>query len=175
MKKILFLSILFLSLVSCEKIDKKTQFSVDYSTSFQMPADMTTQTPVDLGTFSLIWDNNIFDDYKTSKDLIDNASLKTIVLEINDNASQNFNFLKGIEIYLKADGLPTLRIAWKNILQNLSENSLQLEHLSDNLSEYFKKDKVQIKIMTINDAVLSEPVDINVKISVYIDAQLLGN
>jgi len=178
MKKILFLSILFLGLSACEKIDKFTQFSVDYSTAFDMPIDATTQTPLELGTFTLGSDSDIFSEYDTSKDLIDKATLKNIELSINNNtnnsSAQNFDFLTDLEIYLLADDLPTLRVAWKNDMQNTGDKNFELEHLSDNLADYFKKDKVKIKIMAKTDEVLSQPVTVDVKLSVYIDAQLLG-
>ena len=176
MKKILFLSIFILGLSACDKIDKFTQFSVDYTTAFDVPVDATTQTPLELGIFALGADNDIFSEYDTSKDLIDKATLKNIQLSINDNSNnnQNFDFLTDIEIYLLADDLPTLRVAWKNDLQNSGENSFELEHLSDNLVEYFKKDKVKIKIMAKTDEVLSQPITVDVKVSVYMNAQLLG-
>jgi len=177
MKKILILSILFLGLSACEKIDRFTQFSIDYSTSFDMPVDTITQTPLDLGTFTLGSDNDIFSEYETSKDLIDKATLKNIKLSINNTnntSTQNFDFLTDLEIYLLADDLPTLRVAWKNDMQNSGENSFELDHLSDNLADYFKKDKVKIKILAKTDEVLSQPVTIDVKLSVYLNAQLLG-
>ena len=176
MKKILFLSIFLLGLSACEKIDRFTQFSVDYSTSFDVPSNVTTQTPLDLGTYTLGSSNDIFNDYDTSKDLIEKATLKNIKLSINDyaNNNQNFDFLTDLEVFLLADDLPTLRVAWKNDMQNSGENNFKLEHLSDNLSDYFKKDKVKIKIMAKTDEVLSQPVTVDVKVSVYMNAQVLG-
>jgi len=177
MKKILFFSILFLWLSACEKIDKSTQFSIDYITSFDIPSNATTQTPLELGTYTLDA-NNIFSAYDTSKDLIEKATLKNIKLSISNNtnntSAQNFDFLTDLEIYLLGDDLPTLRVAWKNDMQNSGDNSFELDHLSDNLADYFKNDKVKIKIMAKTDEVLSQLVIVNFKLSVYINAQVLG-
>ncbi len=174
MKKILIFSFLFMGLVACEKIDKFTQFSIQTETGYEAPADTTTQTPIELGAKPLIINSEIFDDYQTSVDLIDKATIKTIELQIDQPQHADFNFLTDIEIYIEADNLPKIRMAWKNNLQNDQLQSFTPEYLPDNLSEYLKSDNLKMSIVLVTDEVLTQPVRFKVKTAFYINAELTG-
>jgi len=174
MKKILIFSFLFLSLVACEKIDKNTQFSINTEASFEVPANMTTQTPIELTAIPLVIDSQIFEDYKTSTDLIDKATIKNIELQIANPQNADFDFLTDIELYIEADNLPKIRIAWRNNMQNDQLQSFNPEYLPDNLSEYIKNNHLKMSLVLLTDEVLQQPVQFKVKTGFYIDAELIG-
>lgn len=174
MKKILIFSFLFLSLVACEKIDKNTQFSINTEASFEVPANMTTQTPIELTAIPLVIDSQIFEDYKTSLDLIDKATIKNIELQIANPQNADFDFLTDIELYIEADNLPKIRIAWRNNMQNDQLQSFNPEYLPDNLSEYIKNNHLKMSLVLLTDEVLQQPVQFKVKTGFYIDAELIG-
>ena len=174
MKKILIFSFLFLSLVACEKIDKNTQFSISTEASFEVPANTTTQTPIELTAIPLVIDSQIFEDYKTSTDLIDKATIKNIELQIANPQNADFDFLTDIELYIEADNLPKIRIAWRNNMQNDQLQSFNPEYLPDNLSEYIKNNHLKMSLVLLTDEVLQQPVQFKVKTGFYIDAELIG-
>ena len=174
MKKILIFSFLFLSLVACEKIDKNTQFSISTEASFEVPANTTTQTPIELTAIPLVIDSQIFEDYKTSLDLIDKATIKNIELQIANPQNADFDFLTDIELYIEADNLPKIRIAWRNNMQNDQLQSFNPEYLPDNLSEYIKNDHLKMSLVLLTDEVLQQPAQFKVKTGFYIDAELIG-
>ena len=174
MKKILIFSFLFMSLIACEKIDKTTQFSINTEATFEVPADMATQTPIELSAMPLVIDSKIFEDYNTSIDLIDKATIKNIELQIVAPQNADFNFITDIELYIEADNLPKIRMAWKNDMQNDQLQSFSPDYLPDNLSEYLKNDQLKISVVLLTDEVLNQPVQFKVKTGFYIDAELTG-
>ena len=174
MKKILIFSFLFMSLVACEKIDKTTQFSINTEATFEVPADMATQTPIELSAMPLVIDSKIFEEYNTSIDLIDKATIKNIEFQIVNPQNADFNFITDIELYIEADNLPKIRMAWKNDMQNDQLQSFSPDYLQDNLSEYLKNDHLKMSLVLLTDEVLQQSVQFKVKTGFYIDAELIG-
>lgn len=174
MKKILILSFLIFSLWSCEKLDKYTQFTLDSHATLTVLRNTPTQTPVALATVDLPINSEIFDDYNTSTNLIEKASIKKIDLQLTNPSAANFNFLTDIELYIEAEGLPKLRMAWKNNLPNNDTQTIELNNLSDNLSEYLKNNHPKITAIIKTDEPLNESMQLDVHFSFYIDSQLIG-
>ncbi len=175
MKKILILSLLFLTVISCEKIEKLTQFSLDYTGSFNVAADLATQTPIDLQDLVFNIDDKRFEDYDTSKELIEEATIKKINISIEPTQTATFDFLTDLDLYIEANGLPKIRIAWVNNLDNTGSQNIELNHLPDNLAEYFKKDDFKISALILTDEVLNQAVTFDVNLSFYINANIVGN
>ncbi len=174
MRKILVFSLFLGLLFACEKIDKYAQFSVQTKTTFEVPADMVVQTPIVLDAQTLDVDTKVFEDFNTSAYLIDKATIKDIKLIIINPQNVNFNFLTDVELYIKTNNLPEIRIAWLNNIGNINTQSLNLEHLPDNLSEYLKSEQVKINLVLLNDEVLTQPVQVEVNASFNIKAEVLG-
>ncbi len=174
MRKILFFGLLLISLFACEKLEKYAQFSVQAKTTFEVPADADVQTPIVLDSQSLNLDQQVFEDFNTSTSLINKATIKDIKLKIINPQNANFNFLTDVELYIKTDNLPEIRIAWLNNIRNSNTQSLNLEHLPDNLSEYLKSEQVKINLVLLNDEVLTQPVQVEVNASFNIKAEVLG-
>jgi len=167
-----------MSLVACEKLDKFTQFSIEYNTTFTIPDNTAPQTVLDLGTQTLLTDKEILAQYNTEQNLIEEATVKKLILSFQQstNAGQNdpIDFLTDVEVYLVADNLPSIRLAWKNNIQPTQNDPLELDFLSDNLSEYLKKDNIKLNILVKTNRSLHTPIDFDVKLSVYINAQVTG-
>jgi hypothetical protein len=174
MKKLLIISILIIPFISCEKIDKFTQFTWDINTTFFIDQDLPTETLIYLEPQSVFIDNGFFEDYNSSKELIEEAKIKDLFIEMDNPAEANFNFLSDIEIYLEADGLPKVRIAWKNDIEDLDSQKIKLNFLSDNLAEYLKKDKLKISATIKTNESLDYPVTIKLKASFFVDANVMG-
>ena len=174
MKKILVFSLLWILLFACENEDKQIQFNVKTNTTFEVPADASIQTQIELDAKSLIINKSIFEDFNTSKDNIDKATIKDIKLNISSLQNINFDFLTDVELYIEATDLPKIRIAWLNNLQDDHLQSLNLEHLSDNLSEYIKNNEVKISLILLTDEVLTQPVEIEVEATFLVKAEVMG-
>jgi len=174
MKKLLILTtLLFLGLVSCEKIDNMTQFHVNYDANLYIPDNLPTDTLIHLEESSMIILPEDYEVNTTTKDLLENVELKELIIKSNDSIV-DFDFLTDIEIYIQAVDLPKIRIAWKNDIPNGLGNELELETLSDNVSEYLKADRVMISADIKTDEELAEPLSVNVYFDFLVDAKVLG-
>ena len=174
------MSFLFiLSLASCDKINQDTQFSTDYIATFIIPADEPVQQPIDLDEVTIQIDNQIFENYHASKDLLEEASIKSINLQINPKLNdgldlKNLDFLTNASLYIQAEGLPKVRIAWVDNLIDSGTVSIDMDYLRDNLSEYFKKDQLQLSLTVYTNKILTQQVIVDINIELNLMAKVLG-
>ena len=174
MKKIFISGLLLIVIFSCDEIGKYVQFSLQTKSVFNIPAEIPVEQPVDLEEQNLNLDLAIFKDFNTSIELVDKATIKNIKLNIVNPQNANFNFLSGIEIYFETEDLPKIRVAWLNDIQNDNTQTLNLEYLPDNLSEYLKNDQLKISVIAITDEELTQPVQIEVDATFLIKAEVMS-
>jgi len=174
MKKILTLTILFSLLFSCEKLDQLTQFNLSYDLEFDIDSGIPAGTSIQINDLELPIDVSDFDANNTTKDLLEEVKIETIELRILKPETANFDFLSDVDLYIAAEGLPKIRLAWKNDIPNGVGQVLTLDVLSDDLSEYLKKDAIQISADFITDEELTDPVTIQIHLVYFVDAKILG-
>ena len=96
---------LILSLLSCNKVDELTHFTIESDTESVIESVIGLNLPVNLPT--LVITTNIeqeMEENNSHKNLIESAYLTVLELAINSPESSNFNFLNQIEISIYADG-----------------------------------------------------------------------
>jgi len=170
---IFFSFILFFS--SCKKVDKTVSFDVSYQTDFIIDASIPLHTETTLNVDPVSTNiSDVLDSKDSSVDLINQMKLTKIKLTITNPATQNFDFLSDSELYLKASGLPNIRIAWKNNMTNNLGNSIELILLSDDIKSYLKEDNVTFSLKIIKDEVTTQDVNIQADIFIKVEADLLG-
>ena len=106
MKKILFvLPLLALVLaVGCKKIDKLLTFYIEDSQNIRIASNFPLGTLVPLTPISVpTKSEERFSNEGTRADLVKNVSLNRLSLTITDPGSENFDFLRRIEIYISTD------------------------------------------------------------------------
>ncbi len=95
-------------------------------------------------------------------------------MTIQSPSNGKFGFLKSVEIYISAQGLPEEKIAWKNNIPSDIGNYLELETSGADLKEYIKKDKYTLRLSTVTDEILTSDHQINVHSIFTVDAKVLG-
>jgi hypothetical protein len=170
---LLLATALFLS--ACEKLDELTTFRINHTTSITIKANnVIANVPIIVPSPEIETSSEqAFENNNTRANLVDEASLETLDLEITAPADQNFGFLNEIEIYIKAEGLEETLLAYSyNIPENVG-STLSLETSGENLQEYIKKERYSITTKVITDKVLNRDVDIDVHMKFRIKAKLL--
>ncbi|RFP66809.1 hypothetical protein D0N36_01610 [Hymenobacter lapidiphilus] len=107
MKKLLFLAPLLVAIAllgSCKKILDLFEFNVEDSQTVVVPKSsplgpLTPLTPVSVSSSS----KSTYANNGTNADYVQDVTLDKLTLTITSPASQNFNFLKRIEIYISTD------------------------------------------------------------------------
>ncbi len=175
MKNIALLFILIISLNACEKIDKFTQFDLPLKTEVTIPAGIPVNTPFNLPSIDLpLETNSVFENNNTAKELIEKASLKKLELKVIDPVDGNFDFIKDLEIFISSDNLPEIKVAWVYDHPNDGKNILLMNTTDEDLTEYLQSDKIQMKVKTTFDEVLTRDHTIEINYTFFIDAKILG-
>jgi hypothetical protein len=166
--------IALISLASCKALDKLTMFDLKYDASFTIPKNAIVDMPIDLNSPEVATNTEEeFAVHDTRKDLIESIKLKSLMLEI-ETPGYDFSFLKSVELFLKADGLPEIKIAEKMLIPDDVGNQLQLDVTDAELSEYLKKDKISMRAKTVTDEQLTEDLRVRIYSVFRVDAKILG-
>jgi hypothetical protein len=176
MKKILFfIPVLFLFLIGCDQIDKLTQFTMVYDKTITIPSASGVNLPInteipDIETNS----ESTFAVNNTHKDLIEEVLLKESKLTITAPANGDFTFLKSISIYMYADNLAEVKVAWQDTIPANVGNILTLKTTDANLKEFILKDSFNFRVNTVIRKVITSDYSINMHSEFFVDAKILG-
>lgn len=168
------LPLLFIAtLLSCERLNEFTQFEMDYRHTVTIPANTGINLPINISTPEKETNaSSTFESNDTRKDLIEKVRLTKLQLSILDPAEGSFRFLKDIEIFLDADGLDEIRIAWKEGITDDVGNELDLEVTEEDLQEYVKKSSYSLRVRTVTDEALDEDHEIEIYSVFFVDAKV---
>lgn len=166
--------IVLISLASCTALDKLTMFDLKYDAWFTVPKNAIVNMPIDLTSPEVTTDTEEqFAIHDTRKDLIESIKLKTLTLQI-ENAGYTFSFLKSVELFMQADGLPEIKVAEKMVIPDDTGNTLALDVSDKDLSEYLKKNKISLRAKTVTDEALTEDLRVKMHSVFRVDAKILG-
>ncbi|HFX18281.1 MAG TPA: hypothetical protein ENK64_04010 [Flavobacteriales bacterium] len=172
-KAIVLFSLLFL-VSACEKLDKLTQFNMEYNETITIPASAGIDLPFNIITPDVDTNSeSTFEINDTRKDLIEKINLKTLDLTITSPPDADFSFLKSIKIYISAEGLPEVKIAWKDDIP-ANANKINLEVTDRDLKDYIKADKFKLRVETVTNELISQDHEIKVHAVFFVDAKILG-
>ena len=168
--------LLFLTLgfSSCKKLNKLTQFDIIYDSNFIIPSSTGINLPTNIITPDFPTNSESkFSVNDTRKDLIESIILKELTLTIQSPSNGNFNFLKTIRIFISAEGLDEILIAYKENMGNTNSTSISLELSCNDLQEYIKKDEFDVRVETITDEILSPDHEVSMHSVYFVDAKLI--
>jgi len=170
---------LFFALVSlffsCDKLDELTKFEMDYDQVVVIPSSTGVDLPFDVFTPETETNSTAeFEVNDTRKDLIEEIVLKKLIMTVNSPEGEDFSFLESIVIYMSADDLPEIKIAWNEEVSAAAGEALELVTTTEDLKDYIKKDTYSLRLKTITDEFLSSDYEINVATTFFVDAKILG-
>ena len=171
----LFLLALTLFSLGCKKIDKLTQFNMEFDNSITIPSSTLINLPVSFTTPERRTESeSTFEANDTRKDLIEEIKLTDLRLSITSPNDGDFDFLESVEVFLDADGLQEKRIAWKEDIPSNQSKNITLVATNSDLKEFIKKDKFTLRVSTVMDETLSSDFELNIHSNFFVDAKILG-
>lgn len=172
---ILFLIGLFFATTACQKLDKLTQFHMEYTDSTTISSIIGVNLPFNVFTPPIKTNaSETFEINDTRKDLIEEIKLEDLVLKTIDPENAEFSFLKSIEVYIETEGENETLIAWKYEIDNSVGNTLSLEVTADDLSTYVISDEIILRISTVTDKIILSDIQIEIKAGFFVNAKILG-
>lgn len=163
------------ALLGCKKLAEKTEFDMEYNQTFVVESSAGVDLPFDIlmpetetnseGTFAV---------NDTRKDLIEEILLNYFTLEVTSPIGEDFSFLKSMSIYISAEGLSEVRVAWVDEVPEPAGNFLDLNITTNDLKEYIKKDEFNLRVRTVTDEFIASDHEIHAASSFHVDAEILG-
>jgi len=176
MKNLLLVSgCILITFFGCKLIDKLTQFDVEFNETVVIPASTGINLPLDFLTPDITTNSeSTFAINDTRKDLVEEIRLKTLRLTHTSPSEGDFSFLKSVNVFISAEGLDEIKIAWKdNIPANVGK-ILFLDLADVDLKEFIKKDKFVLRLNTVTDELINSDQYIDVYSVFFVDAKILG-
>ncbi len=163
-------------LTSCKKFDKKTQFEITIDKEVEIPSLVGVNLPFNIPTTSINTEVNQQLEIKDKKKKkIEYIELRELQLSILSPSNKNFNFLKGVDIYISAENLPEILIAKDHDIKNSNAKIINIPPVENlDLTEYIKKDVIDLRVTVTTDETILQKVKINVANTFWIDAKILG-
>ncbi|MFM7021816.1 MAG: hypothetical protein ACKOXB_02475 [Flavobacteriales bacterium] len=177
MKTLFYLSFatLLLTLGACKKLDKFTQFNMDYTTSVVIPASNTIGLPLDLTSSDMTTNSeSTFQNNDTRKDKIEEVRLTKMTATVSSPTGADMSFLKSVELFVKADGLEEKKVAWHDNVPDNVGTTLNLYVTDDDLKDYIKKEKISIRIKATTDKETYQDYTIDIYSLFRVNAKILG-
>ena len=172
---IIFSFVTGIFIIGCKKVDSLTQFNMEFEESVVIESSTAISLPFNLLTPEIETNSeSTFAVNDTRKDLIEQIILTDLELTLTSPSNEDFSFLESIEIFIAADELSDIRIAWEDDFSSSNSNKIALQTSGDDIKEYIKKDKFSLKLKTITDEMLSSDHHIDVRSVFFVDAKILG-
>lgn len=176
MKNTFILALVILTTISgCKKVDKLTQFDMEFNETVVIPSTAGVNLPFNLFTPDIQSNSeSTFAVNDTRKDLVETIRLTRLDLTVTSPSNGDFSFLKSVEIFISAEGLAEEKIAWKNNIPSDANKHIELETSGTDLKEFIKKERFTLRLNTVTDELLASDHDINVHSIFSVDAKVLG-
>lgn len=169
----LFATIFIVS--SCKKtketVDEFTQFDLNYSTTFTVPASsVTVNTPADFTTPDVPTNTSAsYPNNKTTYSLVDEVKLTKFNVSAD---SSNFDYLKSLTIFIQGSGLPEVQLA-TNTLVPTGVASFDMSLNDVNLKDYLAKSNFKLRVNVTIDGAITTNQKMKLNQTMHVVAKIL--
>lgn len=171
---ILLLFVLF-SVSGCRKVDKLTQFTMEYDQTIVIPSTIGINLPFNIPTPDIeTHSGKTFELNSTQKSLIEEIRLKHMDLSLVSPRYADFSFLESIVICITAEDLPELEIAWAYDIDEDVADFLELETADTDVQKYIKADHFMLLVKNVTDELVTSEHQIELHCVFFVDARILG-
>ncbi len=174
--KLIATALLFLSVLSgCKKAKEFTQFNIEYDESVIIQSSAGINLPFDVLTPDMETNSSSkFESNDTRKDKIEEIKLTKLNLTLTSPSSGDFTFLKSIDVYISADGLDEIKLAWIDNVPETVGKFLELSVSDIDFKEYIKKDDFQLRLKTVTDKAITMDHELDIHSEFFVDAEIFG-
>jgi hypothetical protein len=174
--RLIIILILFTFLfTNCKLIDGWTHFEVDYSSTVNLPQDLDINKSEDVYPSEI--EANLkakVENEGSSMDKIESVELTDLNLRIISPTGENFKFLNSVALFMDAEGLDEIKVAWFDNVPVTIEDAMVLETSSVDLTDYLVKEVVMLRLNTALNQGVSSDYQIGIDFTFLVDAKILG-
>ena len=162
-------------LASCEELRELLSFDIKHSQTFTMPAQLVLPG-ADLPGSPLAVPTNSEESFKnnnTRAELVKDVTLRKLVLIIQDPATEDFGFLKDVEIFIDADDAEEVRLAYLHDIPASAGDTLELNATNAKLDTYIKTPSFSLRTRATVDEAITQDVTIKTDMTFKVTADPL--
>lgn len=160
-----------IALFSCKK---QISFDLKCNSSFVISKNMALETTTDLYSGSIATKSaDVFSENHTNSDNVLSIEQSDITFSISSPSGANFDFLKSIEIYINADGLPERLISTKMEITETGLTQLKGELPSVDVVQYLSKPNYSLHFKVTSDQAIPEDYTLEVSQTFFVKAKKL--
>ena len=177
MTRIAFIFFTFLTLVfsGCKQVDKLLTFNINRSQTIIVPKAAIIPGSSVLGppvTISADTKEE-FRRQNTAAELVKDVTLHKIVMNLETPADEDFGFLQEVELFLSADNLPEVSMAYLRDIPADAGRSLELTSTNVKLDKYIKAPSITLRIRGAADEVVLNDIIAKVDLTFRVTADPL--
>ena len=175
LKLIIIPILITLLFTNCKLIDGWTQFEVDYSSTATLPQDLDINQSEDV--YPSVIEANLKAKVKnegSSMDKVESVELTDLKLRITSPTGKNFQFLNSVALYMNAEGLDEIKVAWKDDVPATVGDALSLKTSSTDLTDYLVQEVVILRLNTVLNQRIAQDYQIGIDVTFLIDAKIMG-
>lgn len=172
---IILLVTLTIAASSCKKKAIYTNFETEYAFKVTVPANALISSS--LFPLSFEEESNSENQYQindTRKDLLEEVTLKSFLLETVQPQNENLSFLNSAEFYINADALPETLLAFKDPVPNNVGKDLLFDIRDENMAPFLKKDDFFIRTKVVTDENRTQDITLKGTIKFNVRAKVIG-
>ncbi len=175
MRKHILVFVLSVISLSCNKVDKITHFDMEYETQITIPSTIGVNLPLNLYSPNITTNSEtVFDLHDTKARKVEKINLTSLNMNVANPVGKNFNFLKTLRLFITADDLPEIEVAWIVDHTDDDATSLNLSVIPDDLKDYIIKESFSLRAESVTDQIITHDYTINVLLTYWVDARVLG-
>jgi len=172
MRNLILISAIIASLIlnSCDKVNELLTFTVKDEVSLTIENQFGINLPFEIPLPNVKSNSTTtFDENNTKADLVKDVSLAELKLSIVSPSYKTFSFLKSIHIYISAENIDEVEIAYA---ENISSSAqiINLTTTGAQLDDYLKAGTYSLRTEVTLRETLTEDVEIKVNLSFQVTA-----
>lgn len=166
--------LLLLALASCNKLKDLVTFKMSYTSEITVPSSTGLSLPIDLITPPVATNSESqFESNNTSKNLVKEIYLENVDISVKSPSGRDLSFLRSVHVYISANGLAELEMAFRDNIPDDIGSSLALETSGEDFRDYIVQDSYSLRVEAETDKLISDDVVLEVRSRFLVKAGII--
>lgn len=155
---------------SCSKTEQ-SRVQVESLSTIEIPATASATDLVDISFSSSYNTKSLLQEEGFDVDNISKAWMESVEFKMVTTATESFRFSKGMTLYMSAQGLPEIRVAWKDHSNALTVAPLYLIRGGADLKAYFAEETINFRLECQMRRLFAEPISFTMRPIFFVEAE----
>jgi hypothetical protein len=155
---------------SCSKTEQ-SRVRVESLSTIEIPATASATDLVDISFSSSLSTKTLLQEEGFDVDNISKAWMEAVEFKMVSPAAESFRFTKGMTLYMSAQGLPEIMVAWKDHPNALTMAPLYLIRGGIDLKAYLAEETINFRLECQMRRLFTEPISFTMRPIFFVEAE----